>query len=159
MYLSAPHVLKRSKQKTCDAGDTSLTAIKKSFQRMTWNTELLLIKGGPWAQSSDEARNNLSAAWDQFFLCPQWSNSLIKAQFHGKAKPLGPKDSGLYIWLPQWEARQKRAIALFCGTICLQSETGKGKDGRVITSCFATNLLEGAWYNDQQMQLHYPSKE
>lgn len=125
---------------------------------MTWNTELLLTEGGSWAESFDEARNNLSAARDQLLLCPQWSNSLIKAQFHGKAKPLGPKDPGLYIWLAYWEARQKRAKALFCGSIGLQSERGKGKDGRVIMSCFAINLLKGAWYNDQQMQLHYQVK-
>lgn len=87
-YLSS--YIEKRQTKTCDAGDTPLTAIKKPFQEMTWNTELLLTEGGPWAQAFDEARNNLSAARDQFFLHPQQSSFLIKAQFQGKDKASGP---------------------------------------------------------------------
>lgn len=125
---------------------------------MIWNTELLLTEGGPWEQSFDEARNNLSAARDKLFLHSQRSSFLIKAQFQCKDKASGP-------WRPRTlhltglvGGKAEKSNSSFCGSTGLQSERVKGKDGRVIMSCFAINVLKGAWYNDQNMQLHYQVK-
>lgn len=105
LCLHPPHILNPSKQKTHDAVNRLLTAIKKYFQGMTWNTEPLLTRRGPRKQLLDKARNNLSAARDQFFLHSQQRSFFIMCTDSGQSQTL-------------WASSQELTSDWLCGRKC-----------------------------------------